>query len=167
MLPTYAGGLVVRFAATRQDLAGSDTDALHTATGPWTPPRMLYLQHSSDPLVWWDPALVISRPDWLSETPGSDRSPAMRWHPFVTFGQVTRRPRRGAGCVAGTRTQLHRPDALRLGRGRNAAGMERNRHRAYRSRCGGVTTEALRTPRAGHHTPEQSLGRETDRTFSV
>lgn len=45
VLPTYAGGLVVRFAATRQDLAGSDTDALHTATGPWTPPRMLYLQH--------------------------------------------------------------------------------------------------------------------------
>ncbi|WP_411156230.1 alpha/beta hydrolase [Nocardia cyriacigeorgica] len=89
VLPTYSDGLVIRFAATRQDLVVPTENALHTTSGPWAPPRVLYLQHSSDPTVWWDPALLFSRPDWLSEPPGTDRSPAMRWYPFVTFGQVT------------------------------------------------------------------------------
>ncbi|WP_426504536.1 alpha/beta-hydrolase family protein [Dactylosporangium sp. McL0621] len=50
---------------------------------------MVYLQHPSDPIVWWTPKLMLSRPDWLAERRGSDVLPSMRWLPFVTFWQVT------------------------------------------------------------------------------
>ncbi|MGY2062016.1 alpha/beta-hydrolase family protein, partial [Nocardia gipuzkoensis] len=47
-----------------------------------------YLQHASDPIVWWSPNLIFSQPDWLSEQRGSDVSTQMRWWPLVTFWQV-------------------------------------------------------------------------------
>ena len=49
---------------------------------------MLFLQHSSDPIVWWSPDLLFSRPDWLKEPPGRDRTASMRWYPIITFWQV-------------------------------------------------------------------------------
>ena len=52
-------------------------------------PRVLYVQHPSDPIVWWSPRLILHRPDWLAEPPGDDVVAAMRWIPFVTFWQVT------------------------------------------------------------------------------
>ncbi|MBF6211803.1 alpha/beta hydrolase [Nocardia puris] len=79
--PIYADGLVVRFAAEAADLA---------VPGPeWRAPRIAYLMHPSDPIVWWSPDLIFSQPDWLSEPRGSDVSSQMRWAPFVTFWQVT------------------------------------------------------------------------------
>ncbi|MBF6355940.1 alpha/beta hydrolase [Nocardia higoensis] len=81
VLPMYADGLVVRFAADAPDLA---------EPGPqWETPRIAYLQHASDPIVWWSPDLIFSRPDWLAEPRGSDVSSQMRWAPFITFWQVT------------------------------------------------------------------------------
>jgi uncharacterized membrane protein len=56
---------------------------------PWDGSRALYLQHPSDPVVWWNTDLVLSRPDWLEEPRGRDVVPAVRWIPFVTFWQVT------------------------------------------------------------------------------
>ncbi|WP_194817140.1 alpha/beta-hydrolase family protein [Nocardia sp. XZ_19_385] len=78
--PMYADGLVVRFAAGSSDLARPTTE--------WRPPRIAYLQHPSDPIVWWSTDLIFSQPDWLAETRGSDVSSQMRWWPFVTFWQV-------------------------------------------------------------------------------
>ncbi len=78
--PIYADGLVVRFASDSDDLARPDTE--------WRPPRIAYLQHASDPIVWWSTDLIFSQPDWLSEPRGSDVSTQMRWWPFVTFWQV-------------------------------------------------------------------------------
>ena len=49
----------------------------------------LYMQHASDPVVWFSFDLLFNEPDWLKEAPGPDVSPAMRWYPFVTFFQVT------------------------------------------------------------------------------
>ncbi|WP_083883679.1 alpha/beta hydrolase [Nocardia higoensis] len=81
VLPVYADGLVVRFAAAAPDLA---------VPGPeWQAPRIAYLQHASDPIVWWSPDLIFSRPDWLEEPRGKDVSSQMRWAPFITFWQVT------------------------------------------------------------------------------
>jgi uncharacterized membrane protein len=78
--PVYADGLVVRFASDSADLA---------RPGPeWRSPRIAYLQHASDPIVWWSPDLIFSQPDWLSEPRGSDVTSQMRWWPFVTFWQV-------------------------------------------------------------------------------
>ncbi len=79
--PVYASGLVVRFAARPADLGQPPT--------PWEKPRVLYLQHPSDPVVWWSPDLLFGRPDWLVEPRGADVSPAMSWYPVVTFWQVT------------------------------------------------------------------------------
>ncbi|MET7767988.1 alpha/beta hydrolase [Nocardia sp. NPDC005366] len=78
--PVYADGLVVRFAADSADLGRPATE--------WRTPRIAYLQHASDPIVWWSTDLIFSRPDWLSEPRGSDVSTQMRWWPFVTFWQV-------------------------------------------------------------------------------
>jgi uncharacterized membrane protein len=78
--PVYQQGTQVRFATSAADLA----------TAPDAPaPKVVYLQHPSDPIVWWTPQLLVKRPDWLRQPHGSDVLPAMRWYPFVTFWQVT------------------------------------------------------------------------------
>lgn len=78
--PVYADGLIVRFASNAADL--------HKPSPEWRRPRIAYLQHSSDPIVWWSPDLAFSRPAWLSEPRGADVSTQMRWWPLVTFWQV-------------------------------------------------------------------------------
>ena len=82
--PRYDNGRIVRFAQ-----ASSPEEIATVATRPWGPTRVLYLQHASDPVVWWSPKLFLREPDWLKEPPGFDRSPSMRWYPIVTFFQVT------------------------------------------------------------------------------
>jgi uncharacterized membrane protein len=79
--PVYKDGRTVRF--TNDVAAGVDP-----AT-EWNGSRVLYLQHPSDPIVWWSPRLAWDRPDWLEEPPGRDVLDAMLWIPFVTFWQVT------------------------------------------------------------------------------
>jgi uncharacterized membrane protein len=71
-------GEPVRFARDPADL--------RTAAGPR--PRVVYLQNSSDPIVWWTPELLLSRPAWLDDPRGPDVSPDMRWYPGVTFWQT-------------------------------------------------------------------------------
>jgi len=81
--PRYDDGRTVRFSQ------GNDaTQIAEDARSPWDEPRVLFLQHASDPIVWWSPDLLFTRPDWLSEPPGRDRTTAMRWYPIVTFWQV-------------------------------------------------------------------------------
>ena len=82
--PRYDNGRTVRFA---QAASTAEIDAV--AAPPWLGARVLYLQHASDPVVWWSPDLLFKKPDWLAEPPGIDRSPTMRWYPIVTFFQVT------------------------------------------------------------------------------
>jgi uncharacterized membrane protein len=81
--PRYDDGRTVRFseAFTGEEIA-KDT------APPWEGTRVLFLQHPSDPIIWWSPNLLFSRPDWLVEPPGRDRSASMRWYPIVTFWQV-------------------------------------------------------------------------------
>ncbi|MDJ0392599.1 alpha/beta hydrolase [Rhodococcus sp. G-MC3] len=91
--PVYADGLVVRFA---DNSSGIPPDGQ-----PWLGPRVLYVQHASDPVVWWSPDLLFERPDWLSEAPGPDRLPDMRWFPIVTFWQVAADLTNAAGVPDG------------------------------------------------------------------
>lgn len=80
-LPIYEDGETVRFGARApEDLPRPDT--------PWGKPRMVYLQHASDPIVWWAPELLVSEPDWLKEERGYDVLDSTQWFPFVTFLQV-------------------------------------------------------------------------------
>ncbi len=81
--PRYDNGRTVRFAQ------GTDpAEIARTAAPPWQGARVLFLQHASDPVVWWSPDLLFTRPDWLTEPPGPDRTASMRWYPVVTFWQV-------------------------------------------------------------------------------
>lgn len=82
--PRYDNGRIVRFAQ-----ASSAAEIARVADPVWGSTRVLFLQHASDPVVWWSPALLFTEPDWLSEPPGHDRSASMRWYPIVTFSQVS------------------------------------------------------------------------------
>ena len=55
--------------------------------------RVLYLQHASDPITWWSPDLLLTRPDWLEEPRGRDVLGAMRWIPFDDLLAAVGRPR--------------------------------------------------------------------------
>jgi uncharacterized membrane protein len=80
--PVYKGGRIVRFT---NDVAAG----VGPASDPWEETRVLYLQHPSDPIVWWSPRLAWDRPDWMGEPHGRDVLRSMVWIPLVTFWQVT------------------------------------------------------------------------------
>jgi uncharacterized membrane protein len=80
--PIYRDGRTVRF----DDHPGPPVEP---ASVRWDGPRVLYLQHPSDPIVWWTPRLLLTEPDWLREPRGHDVLGSVRWIPFVTFWQVT------------------------------------------------------------------------------
>ncbi|OKH63734.1 membrane protein [Mycobacterium sp. SWH-M1] len=80
-LPIYDQGENVRFVAEPKDL--------QRPHDPWGQPRVVYLQHASDPIAWWNPDLLFAKPDWLREPRGYDVSPDMEWIPVVTFLQVS------------------------------------------------------------------------------
>ncbi|AAS03333.1 alpha/beta hydrolase [Mycobacterium avium] len=80
-LPIYNDGRNVRFVARAANLA--------RPKDPWDHPRVVYLQHASDPIAWWTTDLLFARPDWLKERRGYDVLPETTWIPVVTFLQVS------------------------------------------------------------------------------
>lgn len=50
---------------------------------------VVYLQNADDPIVWWSPRLIISRPDWMKERRSPQINPQMSWTPFTTFFQIS------------------------------------------------------------------------------
>jgi uncharacterized membrane protein len=80
--PVYKDGRTVRFT---NDVAAG----VAPASTRWDGTRVLYLQHPSDPIVWWSPRLIWDRPDWLGEPHGRDVLDSMVWIPLVTFWQIT------------------------------------------------------------------------------
>ncbi|GGL36479.1 alpha/beta-hydrolase family protein [Phycicoccus endophyticus] len=80
-LPVYGQGRTVRFASEQEGAARTP--------GPWGPTRVVYLQHASDPVVFFDSDLAFAPPQWLSDGQrGPDVSPRMGWFPMVTMVQV-------------------------------------------------------------------------------
>ena len=80
-LPVYEEGRTVRFT--------NEHDALEPVTGAWGPTRVAYLQHASDPVVFFSSDLAFDRPEWLADGQrGPDVSPTMGWVPLVTMWQV-------------------------------------------------------------------------------
>lgn len=80
--PVFRKGRIVRFS-------NDATKPAEPVDQPWNGPHILYLLHPSDPITWWSPDLIWSKPDWLSEKRGRDVLPSMRWIPLVTFWQTT------------------------------------------------------------------------------
>ncbi len=78
-LPTFRDGRLLRFTANENALDPEE---------PWGRMRTVYIQHASDPMIWFSPALAWSSPEWLKEPRGPDVSDHLRWYPMVTFLQV-------------------------------------------------------------------------------
>lgn len=80
-LPIYGNGQTVRFISEPSDL--------DRPNAPWPSPRVVYLQHASDPIAAWSPDLLFNSPTWLKGSHGRDVLPSMTWIPIVTFLQVS------------------------------------------------------------------------------
>lgn len=87
LAPVVDKGRQVRF------WPGPELPTYDRTDDPWPEPaygpRVLYLQHPSDPIVWWSPSLLWSEPAWVSERTEASAVPPLRWRPVVTFWQVS------------------------------------------------------------------------------
>lgn len=83
--PVYDSGRHVRFVNEPKQLS---EDLYGRELGVWESPRIAFIQHASDPVVWYNVPLMVREPDWLRERVGLDVSPNMRYTPFVTYLQV-------------------------------------------------------------------------------
>lgn len=77
--PVVDGGEVVRFRTRDPDHAEPD--------GPWAEPRVLYVQHPSDPVTHWSADWLWAEPDWMDDPRGYDVPDRGGWFPVVTFVQ--------------------------------------------------------------------------------
>lgn len=88
-LPLIDAGQHVRFASTPEHM---EHDAFGNEYQRWQRPRVVFAQHASDAIVWWDRRLIFMRPDWIQEpTPRTlyaDTFRRLPWVPFITFWQV-------------------------------------------------------------------------------
>ncbi|WP_444893743.1 alpha/beta hydrolase [Microbulbifer sp. TRSA001] len=78
-LPEFKGGEVVRFGNQYGGYIGRE---------PWGEFRIAFLQHASDPIVFFSVRWVLERPDWLDQPRGPDVSPDLEWYPLVTGLQL-------------------------------------------------------------------------------
>ena len=79
-LPQFRGGAMVRFG---NHFGGYDKGRV-----PWGRFRIAYLQHGSDPIVFFDPAAAYRRPAWMLEPRAQDVSKDLAWYPIVTMLQL-------------------------------------------------------------------------------
>ena len=64
------------------------SDKGQLAAGGWGPVRVLYLQYSSDPIVFFETDMWLRKPDWMGPPRAGDVSPGLRWLPGISFIQV-------------------------------------------------------------------------------
>lgn len=83
--PVVANGRHVRFVNVPENLWA---DVYGRELGDWNYPRIVYAQHPSDPVVWWNSELVWHKPDWISEKVDGDVSPYMQYTRGATYIQV-------------------------------------------------------------------------------
>jgi uncharacterized membrane protein len=79
-LPRFRDGSMVRFTGRE--------DSLDEAGERWGPMRFVYIQHASDPMIFFSKDLLYRSPAWLAGERGPDVSPYLRWYPIVTFLQL-------------------------------------------------------------------------------
>ena len=72
-------GRLIRFASHFRDAGGP---------GGWGDMRLVFLQYSSDPIVFYEPASLWRAPAWMREPPAPDVSPDLRFTPLVTQFQL-------------------------------------------------------------------------------
>ncbi|MBF9031446.1 hypothetical protein HKCCE3408_13670 [Rhodobacterales bacterium HKCCE3408] len=80
VLPRIGDGSLVRYASHVAD--GSEAPA------DWGQMRIVFLQYSSDPVVFYDPYSVWRAPDWMRDPPAEDMSEHLFFMPIVTQFQL-------------------------------------------------------------------------------
>lgn len=80
VLPVVDDGQVIRYSSQY-----SKPDALGT---PWGGVRILFMQHASDAIVFYDPSSLWRAPVWMNEAPAPDVSPQLSFTPIVTQLQL-------------------------------------------------------------------------------
>lgn len=73
--PVYEGGEVVRFDGRAPVLKGIDPT--------WRAPRVLYVQHPSDPVTFWDGSWFLHKPE-IMDPPRGEGVLSMTWFPIVS-----------------------------------------------------------------------------------
>ncbi|MDO5628903.1 MAG: alpha/beta-hydrolase family protein [Mobilicoccus sp.] len=84
--PVVDDGNHIRFLTRPTEL---DRDYYGRSLGEWGTPRVAYLQYASDSLMWWNPDLLFSEPDWMREGVGHDVAQSLDWYPLITFAQIS------------------------------------------------------------------------------
>lgn len=79
-LPKFGNQTTIRFS---NQGGGLDVPGV-----PWGPMRIAFLQHASDPIVFFSYDSLHREPDWLWGERGPDVSPILNWYPVVTFLQL-------------------------------------------------------------------------------
>lgn len=79
-LPKFGDSSIIRFT--------NHTNHLNIADAKWGKMRIVYLQHASDPIVFFDMKSAFKQPDWMIGQRGPDVSPEFKWYPIVTFVQT-------------------------------------------------------------------------------
>lgn len=79
-LPTIGDGSLVRYASNVSDASNAAAD--------WGKMRIVFLQYSSDPIVFYDPYSLWRAPPWMNDPPAKDASDHLRFIPFVTQFQL-------------------------------------------------------------------------------
>lgn len=80
ILPTIDDDEVIRYA--------SQYAAPDRSGRPWGRLRILFLQHASDPIVFYTPQSLWRPPEWMREPPAPDVSPTLNFTPIVTQLQL-------------------------------------------------------------------------------
>lgn len=84
--PVIDNGRNIRFVTQPTELVA---DAYGRVLGKWETPRVVYMQHASDPMCRFTGGLAWREPDWMRERAGSDVNPSLRWWPLVTWFQIS------------------------------------------------------------------------------
>ena len=77
--PIIDEGETVRFETRDPDQPRPD--------GPWTEPKVLFVQHPSDPVVHWDYSWWWRTPEWMAQPRGYDVPQESGWYPIITGTQ--------------------------------------------------------------------------------
>lgn len=80
VLPTIGDGSLVRYASHTADAS--------EAPAAWGNMRIVFLQYSSDPVVFYDPASLWRAPPWMLDPPAEDMSEYFIFTLVVTQFQV-------------------------------------------------------------------------------
>lgn len=86
-LPVVDGGAHIRFVATPAHLTTDWRGMAYEER--WATPRICFVQHTSDPVAFFDWPIFFLPPRWMKDhLPGADRTPALVWWPLFTGWQL-------------------------------------------------------------------------------